>query len=512
MTLTDRAGPARIVVSPTATESSPVHAAGSAAVVIGLLAGAMYLQGTFYPVDAFGITVLALGLVAAGVVWNRDRHGLAVILATGGLAAWWMSGSIGSAHRPGSSPSAHRCSPSSPVSSYCGPSARPRSATRSALALAAVGAVVAASGLVGVLGRWTDLARPVDGSWHAASTLTDPAATAVVCGLAVLLALAADLRSPFVRLVLASSVAGLLATQGHWELLALGGVGALLVPRDRWTGASWPLACGVAGGIAVVATSAGPAAGAVGWAVGIGAPVLAALRVPSTGIHWTRRAGVAGVVVLAAVTTLAVLHVPSDARHTSLTSQTVAWSESGRHLAVRGRLRRQPPRVHTTGGPVADYPGLEPDTYLSTAVDGGAVAAVLLLAAGAAVAASIRRRDLLSSCAAGATVAFAVAGFVDAARPAARRRSARRVRRGVGRAAGKSPGHRSDPRRRPAPRGASGAALPGPGGGGLWTLVIVVVVVTQGLIGDARTAGGAARTGTREPPHATDLSAPAWQW
>ncbi len=41
--------------------------------------------------------------------------------------------------------------------------------------------------------------------------------------------------------------------------------------------------------------------------------------------------------------------------------------------------------------------------------------------------------------------------------------------------------------------------------------MIVVVVVTQGLIGDARTAGGAARTGTREPPHATDLSAPARQ-
>ena len=95
MTLTDRAGPARIVASTTATESSPVHAAGSAAVVIGLLAGAMYLQGTFYPVDAFGITVLALGLVAAGVVWNRDRHGLAVTLATGGLAAWWFVRSIG---------------------------------------------------------------------------------------------------------------------------------------------------------------------------------------------------------------------------------------------------------------------------------------------------------------------------------------------------------------------------------------------------------------------------------
>ena len=281
------------------------------------------------------------------------------------------------------------------------------------------------------------------------------------------------------------------------------------MPRDRWTGALWPLACGAAGGIAVVATSAGPAAGAVGWAVGIGAPVLAALRVPSTGIHWTRRAGVAGVVVLAAVTTLAVLHLPRDARHTSLTSQTVAWSSSvdtWRSAAVSGV---GPPRVHTTGGPVADYPGLEPDTYLSTAADGGAVAAVLLLAAGAAVAASIRRRDLLSSCAAGATVAFAVAGFVDAAwlLPA------------VGLLGGCAAGLAALPVSRPATGPTHdadpplevrhGLRSPALVAAGLWTLVIVVVVVTQGLIGDARTAGGAARTGTREPPHATDLSAPA---
>ncbi len=464
MTLTDRAGPARIVASATATESSPVHAAGSAAVVIGLLAGAMYLQGTFYPVDAFGITVLALGLVAAGVVWNRDRHGLAVTLATGGLAAWWFVRSIGVR-----SPAAFLPFGASVLAFLAGflvlRALGDRDRTRSALALAAVGAVVAASGLVGVLGRWTDLARPVDGSWHAASTLTDPAATAVVCGLALLLALAADLRSPLVRLVLASSVAGLLATQGHWELLALG-VGALLVPRDRWTGALWPLACGAAGGIAVVATSAGPAAGAVGWAVGIGAPVLAALRVPSTGIHWTRRAGVAGVVVLAAVTTLAVLHLPRDARHTSLTSQTVAWSSSvdtWRSAAVSGV---GPPRVHTTGGPVADYPGLEPDTYLSTAADGGAVAAVLLLAAGAAVAASIRRTRSPVVVRGGGDGGLRGGGIRRRRLAAARRRSARRVRRGVGRAAGQSPGHRSDPRRRPAPRGASRAALPGPRGRG----------------------------------------------
>ena len=325
----------------------------------------------------------------------------------------------------------------------------------------------------------------------------------------MLLALAADLRSPPVRLALAVSVAGLLATQGHWELLALG-VGALLVPRDRWTAALWPLSAGAAGGIAVVATSTGHSAGAVGWVIGIGAPVAATSRIPATGIRWTHRAGVVGVVALAAVATVAVLHLPAGAHPTpGGTSQTVAWSSSvdtWRSAAVSGV---GPPRVHTTSGPVADYPGLEPDTYLSTAADGGAVAIVLLLAAGAAVAASIRRRDLLSSCAAGATVAFAVAGFVDAAwqLPA------------IGLLGGCAAGLAAVPVRRPtidpvpgevAPTETrSGLRSPAVMAAGMWTLVIIVVVATQGLIGDARTAGGAVHTAAVEPPHATDLAIPA---
>jgi hypothetical protein len=511
VTLTDRHGVADPVGAPAPPgPSSPPLAAGSAAVVVGLLAGALYLQGTFYPVDAFGITVLALGLVAAGVAWNRDHHGVAVSLATGGLATWWFVRSIG-VH----SPAAFLPFGASVVAFLGGflvlRALADRDRARSGLALVAVGAVLAASGLLGVLLRWTALARPVDGSWHAASTLTDPSATAVVCAVAALLALAADLRSPLVRIALSMSVAGLLATQGHWELLALG-VGALVVPRDRWTPALGPLACGAAGGIAVVATSTGHAAGPVGWAVGIGATALAAVRFPTSGIRWTRRAGVAGVVVLASVTTVAVLLLPGGAPTTSTgTSQTVAWSSSvdtWRSATVAGV---GPPRVHTTGGPVADYPGLEPDAYLSTAADGGTVAVVLLVLAGAAVAASIRRRDLLTSCAAGAAVAFAVVGCVDPSwqLPA------------IGLLGGCAAGLASTPVRRPPaeevgpdgapPRTAHHSPRSQVLTAAVWTLVVVVVVVTQGLIGDVRSAGGAVHATVTEPPHTTDPAAPARQ-
>lgn len=517
MTLTEEPGLAGPVVNEgrAAVDSSPPLVAGSAAVVVGILAGALYLQGTFYPVDAFGITALALGLVAAGVAWNRDRHGASVVLTVGGLATWWFVRSL-EVH----SPAAFLPFGASLLAFLAGflvlRALADRDRARSAPALVAVGAVLAASGVVGVLGRWTVLARPVAGSWHAASTLTDPAATVVVCAVVVLLALANDLHSPVARVALAAGVAGLLAAQGHWELLALG-AGALAVPRDRWATALWPLACGAASGLAVVATSTGHSAGPVGWVVGIGAPVIAAVRVPVPAARWARGAGVVAVVVLATAVTLAVLHLPTDARRAPTgTSQTVAWSsavDTWRSAALTGV---GPPRVHTTGGPVADYPGLEPDTYLSATADGGAVAAVLLLVAGAAVAASIRRRDLLTSCAAGASVAFAVAGCVDASwqLPA------------IGLLGGCTAGLAAVPVLHPPPEvtGVDGTGGDSPDrrqvrhglrsqalAAVAWTVVVVAVVATQGLIGDARTAGGTARTVVVEPPHTTDPAAPARQ-
>jgi hypothetical protein len=510
MTLTrDPDAPSRVEELSAVGATSPPLVAGSAAVLVGLLAGALYLQGTFYPVDAFGVTVVALGLVTAGVAWNRDHHGAMVALSLGGLAAWWFARSIAArtpaAFLPFGATVLAFLAAFLVLRALAG-----RDRARVALALVAVGAVLAGSGVVGVLARATSLARPVGGAWQASTTLTDPTATAVVCAVTVLLALAADLRSPLVRIALATGTAGLLATQSHWELLAVG-VGALLVPRSRWADALWPLAWGVGAGVAVVATSSGHTAGPGGWIVGIGALVAAAAPVMLPSRAWTRTAGVAATLVVAAVATVAVLSLPGGSSHPPTgASQTVAWSSSvdtWRSAPVDGVA---PPRVHTTGGPVATYPGLVPDAYLSTAADGGAVAVVLLLLAGAAVAAAIRRRDLLTSCAAGGAVAFAVAGCVDsawqlpvvglfggcaaglAAVPVRRARSVVRTDRV------------SSPHVRHGARSQVLAAV-------AWTVVVVAVVATQGLVGDAHIAGGAVRTVAAEPPHATDTSAPGHQ-
>ena len=498
--------------------ASPAAAATAATVVVGILAGALYLQGTFYPVDAFGMSVLALGLIAAGVAWNGDHYGLSVTVALGGLAAWWFARAVFE-HAPaaffpfGASILAF-------LAAYLVNRALiDRDRGRVALALVAVGALLAAAGVAGVLGRWGSLAQHVGGTWRASTTVTYVGATAVVCIVTVLLALACDLRSPLVRLAVAAGVAGLLATQTHWELVALA-AGALVVPRHRWADALWPLACGAGAGVAVVATSTAPSAGAVAWVVTSGALATSMAPVWRPGSRWARRAAMAAVVVLAAGTAVAVLHFPTTGAHPPPgQSQTVAWSSSvdtWRSSTVTGN---GPHAIHTTGGAVGTYPGLVSDTYLAAGADGGVIAAVLLLASGAVVAASIRRRALLTSCAAAATVAFAVAGCVDFAwqLPAiallggsvAGLAAVPVVRRGKGpdsdgasTSSAPSGHHPVPPRRSPRAQVSAAAA---------WTLIVVVVVGTQALAGDSRPAGGAARAVVTEPPHLVDTSTPGRQ-
>jgi len=528
MTVTDEldAAPSREFDPPARATVSPPMAAGLSAVVIGVLVGALYLQGTFYPVDAFGISVLAAGLVAAGVSWNRDRHGRSVTLAFGGLAGWWFVRAV-SEHNPGAF-LPFGASVLAFLAAYLVLRALvDHDRARIVLALVAVGALVAGAGVAGVLGRWMSLAQHTGGAWRASTTLTYPAATAEVCVLAVLLALACDLHSPLVRLAACTGVAGLLATQSHWELVALA-AGALIVPRQRWADALWPLVCGVVAGTTVAATSSSPTAGAAAWAVALGALVasVAPFRLPD--IRWARTGAAAvAVAILSVATAVAVLHTPATRSQLSTgQSQTVAWSSSvntWRSSAVTGN---GPPRIHTTGGPVGTYPGLVPDTYLAIGADGGAVAVVLLVLSGATVVASIRRRDRLTSCAAAATVAFAVAGCMNfawqlpavallggcvaglAAGPVARR-VPRPDQGGSGDATTvPTEVEVGATRRWDAPHHSTRAQILA---AAVWTLVVVSVVATQGLIGNSRAAGRTSHAVVAEPPHLVDTSAPGRQ-
>jgi hypothetical protein len=475
--------------APAGPSASPARAAALAAVVIGVLAATLYRHGGFYPADAFGVVIVAVPLIVAGIVWNRDRHGLAVVVGLGGLAAWWLVRALmerkPAAFLPlGASFLAF-------VASYLVVrSLVQRDRSRVASAVVAVGAVVAAGGVVGVLGRWSSLAQLTGGAWSASTTLTYPAAVAVVCAVGLLVALALDLRSPICRLAVCLCLAGVLVSRSHWDLLALG-CGALLLPAGRWLEGAWPLAMGAVAGLVVVSTSTGHSSGGWAWVVTSMAVVasLAPLGLPH-GRRVRRTAAVAG--VAAAGLIVAVVYLPVGTTHPSSDQgQTLAWSSSvdaWRSSAVTGV---GPPRTSTVRGSVASYPGLVPDSYLTVTADGGVVGALLLLAGGAAVAAAVRRRDLLSSGAAAATVAFAVSGFVDfswqlpavallggcvaglAAGPAVR-----------GKVSGPAP--TVAPRRRP-------------GGAIAWVVVVVAVVAVQMVVGSGVKAGGTSPAPNVEP-------------
>ena len=519
MTISDEldvAPTARVATTPV---TSPPTMTTLAAVVVGILTGALYLKGTFYPVDAFGMSVLALGLICAGAAWRSDRYGLWATVALGALAAWWFARATAE-HTPGAF-FPFGASVLAFLAAFGVVRALvDRDRSRVAMALVLVGAVLAGSGVVGVLGRWTSLAQNLGGTWRASTTLTYPAATAVVCAVAVLVSLACDLRSPLVRMAAATGVAGLVATQSHWELVALA-AGAVFVPQVRWALAVWPLACGAGAGIAVVATSTGPAAHVTAWVVTMvalaGSLVPVRLTDRPTSGRWVRAAGPVAAVLLALGTAVAVVHLPSaGSRQPVGQSQTVAWASSVDTWRSSAMTGNGPPRIHTTGGAVGNYPGLVPETYLATGAGGGLVAAILLLAAGAVVAATIRRRNLLTSAAAGATVAFAVAGCVDfawqlpavallagsvaglAAVPVARQRLGTGTDEPAERAPGPDPRHAYTRRRQLLAASA-------------WTAVVVAVVSTQGLIGSSHPDGGTTRAVVAEPSHLVDTSVPGRQ-
>jgi hypothetical protein len=494
------------------TSPGPVHSpegapgqsstavATMAAVLVGILAGSLFRQGTFYPAEAFGAAVLCSLAVVIVLVGNHDRYGLLATASLGGLTGWWLARSLAE-HSPAAFLPMGASFLAFLAASLVARRLVARDRSRLAIAIVAVGSVLAATAVFGVLGRWSALSQDTDGVWRASTTLTYPAATAVVCAVSLLLALAFGLRSPLARLAVSLSLAGLLATQSHWELLALG-VGALLVPRGRWPEALVPLACGAMAGLTVTAASHGPAPGLLAWIVALGSLAASAVPVPRAGSATVRRAATAGCLGVAVATCAATLLLPHGAlRPPPGQSQTEAWTASVDAWRSSALTGTGPPRIYTTSGPVGTYPGFVPDTFLAVGADGGIVAALLLLGTGAAVAASIRRRDTLTSCAAAALVAFAVSGTVDFAwqLPA------------VALLGGCAAGIAAMPPSRASPL--SEAARPRrrrpPLGVAVWSVAVVSVVGVQFTVGSTRAVGGSTRAVPTEPPHSTDPAVPA---
>ena len=414
MTITDRPD---VISSPAKASASPaaplVGTAALAAVIVGMIVGSVYRQGAFFPRDAFGLAVVSLLVAVVAFMRNRDRNGAAVFVTLGGLAVWWLIRAL--VER---TPVAFLPFGASLLGFLAAfmvmRNLEHRDRSRVAVAVVAIGTVTALTGIVGELLRWHLLAQQTDGVWRASTTLTYPDATAVLCIVALLLAMALDLQAPLPRVAVCLCLTGLIATQSHWDLLALA-CGALVIPRRRWSAARWPLAMGSLAGLAVVASDTGSRPGWASCGVVVVA-VVSSTRTTRRSLSgaWLKWAAVGGVPI-AMCAVLLMLHplIGRGPVQPANQHQTVAWSAASESWGSSIVTGVGPPRTGTVHASVDASPGFAPDSYLTIAAQGGLVGGLLLLAAGAAVAVSLRRRDLASSCAVAATIAFAVAGGVD---------------------------------------------------------------------------------------------------
>jgi hypothetical protein len=394
---------------------TPRSAATMAALVVGMMAAAVYRKGGFYAADAFGVAVVS-GIVAVLALHRyKDRTSAAVAFAVGGLAVWWLIRSVFAHHPAAFFPLG------ATLLGFLGAfvvvkALNDRDRSRVALAVVAVSTLTATVGLVGVLWRITPLAEHTSGFWQLSTPLTHPAGAAGMLAVALLLALGLDLDIPLVRVALCLMLAALIATQSHWVLLALA-CGACFIPLGRWRHAAWPLSLGVVAGCIVLASASShlgsvPAALAVGAAAAASAVTVGTRPAPS-------RLGLAAAVVLMllviAGTTVAVVRPPGITAPTPPVDQgqTLAWSAAARAWGSSVVTGTGPKAFQASTRPVDSANGLTPDTVLTIGTDGGIIAVILLVGAVGAVGTAFRRRNVLASCAAGAAVAFVVCGVVD---------------------------------------------------------------------------------------------------
>ena len=477
------AGPHETMDRSTDTSTAAAPLPALAVVALAMLASAVIRRGGFYPVDAFGLAVVALPLGAVAV-W-RGRRDVLVVASGLGLALWWAVRSW-SEHEP----SAFLPLGAS-VLCFVAVFVVVRSLgdgdrQRVAQVVVTLGAGVAAVGMVGVLVGWSLTAQLIDGSWRLTGSMTYTGATAGLLVVTLLLALAVD--GPWARTAVVLVVAGVLATRSPVELIGLA-FGAPFVPLARWRAAVPTLVAGALAGLAVVAASAVPHR-----------PVLVVLAALTTmaavwaGAWATRGRAVAGAGMAVAVAALWLFHSAPTGRladgHGGTPAQ--AWSVAVQAWRSSVFSGIGAPRLYNSHTPVGGYQGVVANGYLAVGAEGGVIGLLLLVVLGGAVVRTLRRRDVLSSCAVGAVVAFVVNGAVDYSWELA----------AIGVLGGCAAGLAAVPHDEQVPARPSPAV-------GLWVAAVVALVVTQVGIGNAAATTASSNVVAAPPPPSPTPEAPA---
>jgi O-antigen ligase len=390
-------------------------AAAIAAIVAGLSVAALYQKGAFFPGEAWVVALGSLVLIAASLAVHVDHEEAIVTAAVAALAAWWLVTAIvhgmrGSFLPEGASMLGFLCA-------FLAMRNLPDPYRRSAaVGLVAIGSVSAVIGLWAVAFRSYPLAMPAQGLWRAATHLTYSNAAGAMFAICVLVAFGLSPRTRWHRIAVCVLIAALVATESRGALLAT--LLALPVVPVRQLGRyGWSILMGLIAGTVIVATCHGPAQQLPAFVGVVCVVLLAGALPPARRLRLNRRRviGIALLVVAALALAGIALRNPISLRLQTGSSydRNLEWSAAvhqWRSSPITGVGPDVLLNLHTSP---PSFDRFAHNEYLQMLADAGIVGIALLGLSGLAVARATHRRDVATSCAAAALVAFALAAGLD---------------------------------------------------------------------------------------------------
>jgi hypothetical protein len=400
---------------PSAPWTRATWAAAIAAIVAGLSVAALYQKGAFFPAEAWVVAVGSLILIISSLAIHVDREEAIVTAAVGALAAWWLVTAIIHGARGSFLPEG--ASMLGFLSAFLAMRNLPDPLRRSAaIGLVAIGSVSAVIGLWAVAFRSYPLAMPAQGLWRAATHLTYSNAAGAMFAICLLVAFGLTSQARWHRIAVCVLIGALVATESRGALLAT--LLALPVVPVRQLGRfSWSIFLGLIAGTVVVATCHGPAHQPAAFVGVVGAVLLAGALPPGRRPRLNRRR-VIGIALLV----VGVLALAGVALRNPISLRLQTGSSYDRGLEWSAALHQWRTSPVTGVGPDVilnlhtsppSFDRFAHNEYLQTLADAGIVGIGLLGLSGLAVARATHRRDVASSSAAAALIAFALAAGLD---------------------------------------------------------------------------------------------------
>ena len=369
---------------------------------------ALIRKGAFFLPDAWVFPLLMVG-VAVACRRRPARGERTVLLALGAFSAWWLVASVAWGV-PSRAPLLIGTAVGFGATLVVARSFDAVQRVAVHRNLVALGGVMAALGLAGIVFRAYPYAMPHDGLWRVAGTLTYANSAGLLLAVIAPLAIVLEGVQPATRRVaIFLIVCGLIATESRGALFAFVVVLPML-PRRCLREALWPLFLAICGAVACLAAASGGHAQPL---LGLALVVLAVLA--GRGAPALRSRTSAALLLLAfAAAVLVATHPAASTRlsRTTLDLRTNEWSAAY-------RVAKANPVVG--GGPEKNLPlnsrgafaYFAHNEYLQIAAGGGIVALALLGLTGAAVIRVADRRTWQAEAATASLLVFAVGGVFD---------------------------------------------------------------------------------------------------